>query len=61
MMIRKHNQVLIVIEMTEEQSKSLCTALQKSSKIVMNTDEGQALDQKEHEVLNDLRVSLLNS
>ena len=61
MMIHKSNQVLITIEMTEEQSNRLRTALMKVNEFCMTSSTGETLSKEEAEVMNDLRLSLLNS
>ena len=61
MIIRKSSQVLITVEMTEEQSASLRSALNKVSEFATTSDSEKTLSKEEVEVMNDLRLSLLNS
>ncbi len=64
MIVHKDTQVLITVEMTEEQSQNLCVGLQKSANIVSNAPSirhALELDEKEKEVLDDLRQSILNA
>ncbi|KKK64423.1 hypothetical protein LCGC14_2984360 [marine sediment metagenome] len=60
MIIRKSSQVLITVEMTEEQSASLRSALNKVSEFATTSDSEETLSKEEVEVMNDLRLSLLN-
>jgi len=59
MIVRKIQRTIMVVEMTEEQSQQLTLAL---SKLNEAPDQGECTFTTEHrEVLNDLRLSLLNS
>jgi len=60
MIVRKSSQVLITVEMTEEQSVNLRSALSKASKFATPSDPEKTLSKEEVEVMNDLRQSLLN-
>ncbi len=60
MIVHKSKRVLVTVEMSEEQSDNLCTALGKVNKDPKTS--GQWSHTKEEaEVMNDLRQSLLNS
>lgn len=61
MIIRKRTQVLITIEMTEEQSTDLRSALRKLNEFTTTKDSEGPLSKEEEEVMDDLRQSLLNS
>ena len=60
MIVRKSQQVLITVEMTEEQSGNLRSALSKVSEFPTTSDSKETLSKEEVEVINDLRQSLLN-
>ncbi|KKL19925.1 hypothetical protein LCGC14_2460560 [marine sediment metagenome] len=60
MIVRKSQQVLITVEMTEEQSGNLRSALSKVSEFPTPSDPEKTLSKEEVEVMNDLRQSLLN-
>ena len=60
MIVHKRTQVLITVEMTEEQSYDLRSALSKMSKTVMLLLEKETFSKEEAEVIDDLRQSLLN-
>ncbi len=60
MMVRRSTQVLITVEMTEEQSANLRSALQKVNEFVITNNSGETLSKEQAEVINDLRQSLLN-
>ena len=61
MIVRKSQQVLITVEMTEEQSANLRSALSKIDESTTTTDSGKTLSKEEAEAMNDLRLALLNS
>ena len=61
MIVRKSQQVLITVEMTEEQSVNLRSALSKIDESTITTDSGKTLSKEEVETMNDLRLALLNS
>ena len=61
MIVRKSSQVLITVEMTEEQSVNLRSALSKIDESTITTDSGKTLSKEEVETMNDLRLALLNS
>ncbi len=61
MIVRKSQQVLITVEMTEEQSANLRSALSKIDESTITTDSGKTLSKEEVETMNDLRLALLNS
>ena len=61
MIVRKSSQVIIAVEMTEQQSTNLRTALKKVSECVTTSSSGETFSKEEAEVMNDLRQSLLNS
>jgi len=59
MMVHKTKRVLITVEMAEEQSANLCAALGKVSKFT-TSNPGKTFSKEEAEVMDDLRLSLLN-
>ena len=61
MIVRKKTQVYITVEMTEEQSVNLKSALKKVNEFATTTDSGETLFTEEAEVMHDLLQSLLNS
>ncbi len=61
MIVHKSSQVLITVEMTEEQSVNLRSALSKIDESTITTDSGKTLSKEEVETMNDLRLALLNS
>ncbi len=61
MIVRKSHQVLIIVEMTEEQSASLRSALSKVNEFATTSDSEETLSKEEAEAMNDLRLALLNS
>ena len=60
MIVHKSTQVLIIVEMTEEQSANLRSALSKTNEFATTSDSEETLSKEEAEVMNDLRLSLLN-
>ena len=61
MLVREATQVLITIEMTEEESLSLRTALMKMNEAHTTLYTEQTFSKEEVEVMDNLRLSLLNS
>ena len=60
MLVRETTQVLITIEMTEEESLSLRTALMKMNEARTTLYTEQTFSKEEVEIMDNLRLSLLN-
>jgi hypothetical protein len=61
MMVHKTKRVLITVEMTEEQSANLRSALRKAVEYATLAATKETFSKEETEVMNDLRQSLLNA
>ncbi len=61
MIVHKRTQVFIAVEMTEDQSSDLLSALRKVTKSATTGGTKETFSKEEAEVISDLRQSLLNS